>query len=370
MTESEPLLSVENLKTHFHTDKGTVKAVDGVSFDVGPGETVCIVGESGSGKTVTGESITKIVQIPPGEIVEGTVTFDGMDLTDMTDKQLERVRGNRISHIFQNPQAGLNPVYTVGTQIGEAIRLHNDASKEEIRARTVDLLDRVGIPDAATRVDDYPHEFSGGMKQRVLIAMALSCHPDLLIADEPTTALDVSVEAQILELLLDLQDEFDMSIIFITHDLGVVAEIADRIVVMYAGKVMEIADVFELFEDPAHPYTHALLSCLPGRGGEMKAISGSLPDPIDLPSGCRFNPRCPRAVQDCTVGNQPDLYRVDDEDTHRASCVYFGPEHAATELNQQREATTDREAHTNGGASDGLRSSPVKRSESDGGETQ
>ncbi|HET7325391.1 MAG TPA: ABC transporter ATP-binding protein, partial [Halococcus sp.] len=188
----ETLLSVENLKTHFHTDGGTVKAVDGVSFDVARGETLCIVGESGSGKTVTGESITKIVQMPPGEITAGTVTFDGMDLTAMTDKQLERVRGNRISHIFQNPQAGLNPVYTVGTQIGEAIRLHNEVSDEEVRERVIELLSRVGIPDAPTRVDDYPHEFSGGMKQRVLIAMALSCNPDLLIADEPTTALDVS----------------------------------------------------------------------------------------------------------------------------------------------------------------------------------
>ncbi|MFB6185352.1 MAG: ABC transporter ATP-binding protein, partial [Halobacteriaceae archaeon] len=201
MSQEEPLLSVRNLKTHFHTDEGTVRAVDGIDFDVDRGETVCIVGESGSGKTVTSESITRILPIPPGEIVEGSIIFDGMELTDMTDKQLQDIRGNRISHIFQNPQAGLNPVYEVGRQIGEAIRIHEDVSKSEARSRAIDLLDRVGIPEATTRVDDYPHEFSGGMKQRVLIAMALACQPDLLIADEPTTALDVTIQAQILELL-------------------------------------------------------------------------------------------------------------------------------------------------------------------------
>ncbi|WP_248910858.1 ABC transporter ATP-binding protein [Halocatena marina] len=346
---SEPLLSVENLTTHFLTNEGSVRAVDSVSFDVAHGETVCVVGESGSGKTVTGESITKILQMPPGDIVAGTVTFDGMNLTEMSDTDLERIRGNRISHIFQNPQAGLNPVYTVGTQIGEAIRLHEDVSGDECRRRVIKLLDQVGIPDAAMRVDDYPHEFSGGMKQRVLIAMALSCNPDLLIADEPTTALDVSVEAQILELLSKLQDEFDMSVIFITHDLGVVAEIADRVVVMYAGKVMETADVFELFEDPAHPYTHALLSCLPGRGGEMRTIGGSLPDPVDPPNGCRFHPRCPHAIEDCTVGDQPDLHVVTDSDIHLTSCVYYGPEHDADELDRARESVAVQGTRDEGG---------------------
>ncbi|MFB6197157.1 MAG: ABC transporter ATP-binding protein [Halobacteriaceae archaeon] len=330
---NEPLLSVKDLKTHFHTDEGTVRAVDGVSFDVGRGETVCIVGESGSGKTVTSESITRILDIPPGEIVEGTVTFDGMNLTEMSDKQLQDIRGNRISHIFQNPQAGLNPVYRVGTQIGEVLRIHRDVNREEIETRVVDLLDRVGIPDAATRKDDYPHEFSGGMKQRVMIAMALACQPDLLIADEPTTALDVTIQAQILDLLQDIQDEFDMSIIFVTHDLGVVAEIAERVVVMYAGKVMETGDVYEIFEDPAHPYTRALMECLPGRGDDVRAIGGSLPDPTNPPDGCRFNPRCPHATEDCRVGDQPELY--DAGETQEVSCVYYGPGYDPAELDER-----------------------------------
>jgi peptide/nickel transport system ATP-binding protein len=336
---SEKLLSVNDLKTYFHTDEGTVRAVDGITFDVERGETVCIVGESGSGKTVTSESITRILQIPPGEIAGGTVTFDGMELTEMSEKELEEIRGMRISHIFQNPQGGLNPVYRVGRQIGETIRIHEgDVSKEEVRNRVVDLLDRVGIPEAANRVDDYPHEFSGGMKQRVMIAMALACQPDLLIADEPTTALDVTIQAQILDLLQDLQDEFDMGIIFVTHDLGVVAEIADRVVVMYAGKVMETGDVFDIFENPAHPYTHALLQCLPGRGEEAMAIGGSLPDPTNPPDGCRFNPRCDHATEDCEVGAQPDLYQVGDDPEHTVSCVYYGPGYDAEELQRQREA--------------------------------
>jgi len=354
----EPLLEVENLKTYFHTDEGTVRAVDGVSFDVDRGETVCIVGESGSGKTVTSESITRILQIPPGEIVEGSVTFDGMELTELSDTELQEIRGNRISHIFQNPQGGLNPVYRVGRQIGETIRIHeDDVSKEEVRGRVVDLLDRVGIPDAATRVDDYPHEFSGGMKQRVMIAMALAMQPDLLIADEPTTALDVTIQAQILQLLEDLQEEFDMSVIFVTHDLGVVAEIADRVVVLYAGKVMERGDVYEIFENPAHPYTHALLECLPGRGEEARAIGGSLPDPTNPPDGCRFNPRCAHATEDCEVGDQPDLYQVRGDEEHRASCVYYGPGYDPAELERQRntQATTDGEefeTRADGGVTD------------------
>jgi peptide/nickel transport system ATP-binding protein len=356
----ESLLSIENLTTHFHTDEGTVQAIDGISFDVNHGETVCVVGESGSGKTVTGESITKILQMPPGEIADGTVTFDGMDLTEMSDKELEDVRGNRISHIFQNPQAGLNPVYRVGTQIGEAIRIHNnDVSKAEVRERVIDLLDRVGIPEAGTRIDDYPHEFSGGMKQRVLIAMALACNPDLLIADEPTTALDVSVEAQILELLRDLQDEFDMSIIFITHDLGVVAEIADRVVVMYAGKVMENGDVFDVFENPSHPYTHALLSCLPGRGGEMETIGGSLPDPTNPPDGCRFHPRCPHAIEECRLGDQPYLYDVGSEDGHQVSCVYYEPGSDPGELDYQHSTVAETDPGTD-----------TRNTRADGGETQ
>ncbi|WP_363465580.1 ABC transporter ATP-binding protein [Halogeometricum borinquense] len=321
---SEPLLSIRNLKTHFHTDEGTVHAVDGVSLDVDRGETVCVVGESGSGKTVTAESITRLIPEPPGEIVGGEVRFDGDDVLSMSEAELEDLRGGRIGHIFQNPQGALNPVYTIGWQIREAIQLHDDVSDEEAHERTIDLLDRVGIPDATSRIDDYPHEFSGGMKQRVVIAMALASNPDLLIADEPTTALDVTIQMQILRLLNQVQDEFNTGIVMITHDLGVVAEVADRVVVMYAGKVMEQGDVYEIFENPSHPYTRALLECLPGRGERMEAIGGSLPSTTSPPSGCRFNPRCPYAVADCKKGKQPPMHSTGNGD-HTVSCVHYEP---------------------------------------------
>lgn len=309
-----PLLEVTDLRTQFHTDEGIVRAVDGVSFGIDRGETVCLVGESGSGKSVTSESITKLIPIPPGEIAGGSIRFDGMELTDLPESDLRDLRGSRIAHVFQNPQETLNPVYQVGRQIAETIRIHEDVGKEAARKRAVDLLDRVGIPDAAERVDDYPHEMSGGMKQRVVIAMALAGRPDLLIADEPTTALDVTIQAQILRLLNDIQAEFDMAILFVTHDLGVVAEVADRVVVMYAGRVMERADVYDLFENPGHPYTQALLACLPGRGDATTAIGGSLPSPTNPPDGCRFHPRCPHAIPDCKSGDQPSLHPVPDPD--------------------------------------------------------
>jgi peptide/nickel transport system ATP-binding protein len=331
MSAEEPLLRVDNLKTHFHTDDGTVRAVDGVSFDVEPGQTLCIVGESGSGKSVTSESITRIIPTPPGEIVEGSVEFDGIDLTALTESQLRKIRGNRISHIFQNPQGALNPVYTVGKQVIEAIRIHDEVTRSAARKRAIELLERVGIPEASARVDDYPHEFSGGMKQRVIIAMALANKPDLLIADEPTTALDVTIQAQILRLLDDLQDEFDMSIIFVTHDLGVVAEIADEVVVMYAGKVMERAGVYDLFEQPAHPYTRALLRCRPGQGEAREAIGGSLPSVLSPPEGCRFHPRCPFATEDCKHGEQPEFHGAGATD-HEVSCVYYGEGYDSSEL--------------------------------------
>jgi len=350
MSIEDPLLDVRNLKTQFHTDDGTVRAVDGISFDVDHGETVCIVGESGSGKSVTSESITRIIPIPPGEIAAGEVVFDGMDLTEMSVKQLRNVRGNRIAHVFQNPHGALNPVYTVGAQIAEAIRIHQNVSKKEAREEAIDLLDRVGIPEAGTRVDDYPHEFSGGMKQRVVIAMALSCKPDLLIADEPTTALDVTIQAQILRLLEDLQDEYGMSVIFVTHDLGVVAEIADRVVVMYAGKVMERGDVYQLFEEPAHPYTKALLRCRPGQGEEREAIRGSLPSMIEPPDGCRFAPRCPHAVTDCKNGDQPPMMSAEDPD-HEVSCVYYQDGFDSAELDAPGEVVSPSEARTDGGES-------------------
>ena len=319
---TEPLLSIDDLHTYFHTDEGTVRAVDGVSFDVHRGETVCLVGESGSGKSVTSESITRLIPQPPGEIVSGTIRFEGEDVTEMTEAELRRIRGNRIGHVFQNPQGSLNPVLTVGKQIREGLQVHTDLSKGERRERAIELLDEVGIPDAATRVQDYPHEFSGGMKQRAIIAMALACEPDLLIADEPTTALDVTIESQIIDLLLDIQEEHGMSLLFVTHDLGVVAEIADRVVVMYAGKVMETASVYDLFDTPAHPYTRALLECLPGLGTRIEPIGGGLPDVTDPPDGCRFADRCPHAIEDCTNEDQPPLVPIDGGD-HRASCLLY-----------------------------------------------
>jgi len=393
------LLVVENLHTQLHTDDGTVHAVDGIDFDVGRGETVCIVGESGSGKTVTSESVTKILQMPPGDIPAGRVEFrdldsvreladrfpkrvfdvppgeapededdrpgderqfvivegrrngeitDGyVDLTRAPEKALRTVRGGNIAHIFQNPQSALDPVYTVGWQIVEAIQLHSD-DDEAARERAIDLLDRVGIPDAAARFDDYPHEFSGGMKQRAIVAMALASNPDVLIADEPTTALDVTIQAQILDLLQEIQAEFGMGILFITHDLGVVAEIADHVVVMYAGKVMESGDVFDLFENPAHPYTRALLECLPGRGGDMVSIGGSLPSVTDPPDGCRFAPRCPHAVDDCFEGDQPPMYSVDGAD-QGVSCVYYGAGRDESVVQTEFAAAQDPRTRTDGG---------------------
>ncbi|WP_079890806.1 ABC transporter ATP-binding protein [Halococcus agarilyticus] len=328
---SDPLLSVEGLRTQFHTDEGTVKAVDGVSFDVSQGETVCLVGESGSGKTVACESITRILPSPPGEIVGGRVSFDGDDLTERPPSQLTEVRGGRIAHIFQNPQGALDPVYSVGAQIVETIQLHDDANDAAARKRAIDLLERVGIPEAASRFDEYPHEFSGGMKQRVVIAMALAGKPDLLIADEPTTALDVTTQAGILDLLNDITAERDMAILFVTHDLGVVAEIADRVVVLYAGKVMERGGVHAIFETPAHPYTQALFRCLPGRG-DRETIGGSFPDPTDPPEGCRFHPRCPHAIEACAEGDQPPLEPVDPD--HTASCVFHGEGYDAAAVHE------------------------------------
>ncbi|SEW07494.1 ABC transporter ATP-binding protein [Halobacterium jilantaiense] len=321
----DPLLSVDDLHTQFDTEEGTVKAVDGVSFDVREGETVCLVGESGSGKTVACESITRLVPQPPGRITGGEVRFDGEDLTELSGKALREYRGGRIGHVFQNPQEALDPVYTVGDQLNEAIRLHRDVPKSAARERAVELLDRVGIGDVSERIDDYPHQFSGGMKQRVVIAMALACDPDLLIADEPTTALDVTIQAQVLRLLDDLQNEHGMAMLFVTHDLGVVAEIADRVVVMYAGKVMETGSVYEIFEDPSHPYTRALLECLPGRGRALDTIGGSLPEPTDPPDGCRFHPRCPHAVPECETGSQPAFRDVGG--SHDVSCLLHDDRH-------------------------------------------
>jgi peptide/nickel transport system ATP-binding protein len=321
---SQPLLELSDLHTYFRTDSGTVKAVDGVSLTVEAGETVAIVGESGSGKTVTSEAITQLYKSPPAFVPDGSIRINGKEVTEMSDAELRQVRGGEVSHIFQNPQGALNPVYTIGWQIKEAINLHSDLTKEEVRERAVKLLTQVGIPEASSRLDDYPHEFSGGMKQRVLIAIALACEPDLLIADEPTTALDVTIQAQILQLLNRLQSERNMGMLFITHDLGVVAQIADRVAVMYSGKIMEQGPVETIFEEPAHPYTRALLDCLPGRG-TIGGIPGDLPDPKSLPKGCRFADRCQHAVENCRAGDQPPMYQVRNDPQHTTSCVHFGP---------------------------------------------
>jgi peptide/nickel transport system ATP-binding protein len=317
---SDPLLTVDSLSVQFESERGTVEAVDDVSFDVEPGETVCLVGESGSGKTVTCESITKLTG-DSGQI-EGSARFDGADLLSLPDKQLREYRGGRIAYVFQNPQNALDPVYTVREQIVESIREHHDVSKDVARQRAVSLLDDVGIPNPSARADEYPGSFSGGMRQRVLIAMALAGDPDLLVADEPTTALDVTTEAEILDLFADLQRERNTAVLFVTHDLAVVSEIADRIVVMYGGKVMETGTATTVLDQPSHPYTRALLRCLPGRGGKMEPIGGEFPDPTDPPDGCRFHPRCPHAVEACRGRDQPPLHSVTGDTNRVASCVY------------------------------------------------
>jgi oligopeptide/dipeptide ABC transporter ATP-binding protein len=308
------LLEVKDLKTHFFTREGVVQAVDGVSFNVEKGRTLGIVGESGCGKSVTALSIMGLIPKPPARIVDGSVLFDGRDLTKLNDRQLEDVRGRQVAMIFQDPMTSLNPTFRIGSQITETLRRHFDMNKESARKRAVELLEEVGIPDAAGRLDDYPHQFSGGMRQRVMIAIALSCNPALLIADEPTTALDVTIQAQILDLLERLREEHEMAMIIITHDMGVVAEAADDVAVMYAGQIVEQANVLELFENPEHPYTEALLGALPqleGEGireGRLTAIPGRPPDLVNPPEACRFAARCPYRELD-TCADEPQELR-------------------------------------------------------------
>jgi len=320
---TDPLLSIRDLRTSFFTEEGVVEAVGGVSIDVPHGKTVGIVGESGCGKSVTAFSILRLVS-PPGRVVAGEILFEGRDLLRLREREMRQIRGNEISMIFQEPMTSLNPVYTVGSQISEAIRLHERTSRREARDRAIEMLRKVKIPSPESRVDEYPHQLSGGMRQRVMIAMALACNPKLLIADEPTTALDVTIQAQILDLLRELQAEFGMSVVLITHDLGIVAEIADEVIVMYASKVVEKAAVGDLFARPLHPYTQGLFASLPALGGagnsdeKLKVIPGVVPDPLEFPSGCKFWPRCSLAVDACRE-REPEL-RAGAEDDHEVAC--------------------------------------------------
>jgi oligopeptide transport system ATP-binding protein len=303
------LLEVKGLETRFFTQDGVVHAVNGISYYVDEGETLAIVGESGCGKSVGVMSLLRLIPIPPGKITGGEVWFESKDLLRMTDDEIRQVRGNRIAMIFQDPMTSLNPVLTIGFQISEALTLHMGMDKAAARKRTVELLELVGIPKAADRLDDYPHQFSGGMRQRVMIAMGLSCNPQLLIADEPTTALDVTIQAQITDLVKRLRDEIGMAIIWITHDLGVVAGLADRMIVMYAGFIVEEAAVKELYGNPRHPYTVGLLGSLPrldvGRSHRLTSIEGLPPDLIDLPAGCPFYARCKYRIDRCISENPP-----------------------------------------------------------------
>jgi len=304
---AQPLLEVKNLRTWFYTQDGIVKAVNGISYTLNQGEALGIVGESGCGKSVSAMSIMRLIPTPPGRIVEGEVIFDGRDLLKLSDDEIRRVRGNEIAMIFQDPMTSLNPVLTVSRQITEALELHLGMSASSARKRAIELLELVGIPSARSRVDDYPHQFSGGMRQRVMIAMALSCNPKLLIADEPTTALDVTIQAQILDLIKRLQQELGMSLILITHDLGVVAGLTDRINVMYAGYIVESAPTEVLFSDPRHPYTLGLLRSIPRidepRKERLIPIEGLPPDLVSPPQGCPFQPRCVYAVERCVPEN-------------------------------------------------------------------
>jgi oligopeptide transport system ATP-binding protein len=323
----QPLLSVRDLRTHFFTSDGVVKAVDGVSFDVAPGQTLGIVGESGCGKSQTVLSIMRLIPSPPGKIVGGAVLFEGQDLLRMSDAQIRRIRGRKIAMIFQDPMTSLNPVLTISRQITEALELHLGMDRKQARQRAIELLDLVGIPSARARVDDYPHQFSGGMRQRVMIAMALSCNPQLLIADEPTTALDVTIQAQILELIKSLSKEFGTATILITHDLGVVAGMCDDIVVMYAGRVIEEATVDDLYRDPAHPYTMGLLRSVPrldeARQERLVPIEGFPPDLIDLPENCAFHPRCVYAADKCRAERPPLMDTSRDGQVGHAAACWF-----------------------------------------------
>ncbi len=321
MSREEALLEVSDLAVHFHTEQGVARAVDGVSFEVRRGETFCLVGESGCGKSVTALSIMGLVPCPPGRIVSGRIALEGQDLLALSPRQMRRVRGRRIGMVFQEPMTALNPVFTIGAQLVEAVTAHREVGRAEGRRIAVELLERVRIARARQVFDEYPHQMSGGMLQRAMIAMALVCRPALLIADEPTTALDVTIQAQILDLLLELQQAMGLSVMLITHDLGVVAEVADRVAVMYAGQIVERAEAKAIFAEPLHPYMVSLFESLPivtEERNRLSVIPGQVPDPRWFPSGCRFHPRCYMALADC-AGIAPELREV--RPGRRARCI-------------------------------------------------
>jgi peptide/nickel transport system ATP-binding protein len=324
---AKELLQFRNLETHFHTSAGIVKAVDDISFTIHEGETLCVVGESGCGKSVTAMSLMRLVETPAGNIVGGEIFFEGKDLLKLSKKEMSRIRGNEISIIFQEPMSSLNPVLTIGEQISEPLMLHLLLNRKEAKKRAIELINLVGIPRAEKIFDSYSHELSGGMRQRIMIAIALSCDPKLLIADEPTTALDVTIQAQILDLMRDIKKKLNTAIMFITHDLGVVAEMADYVVVMYAGKIIEEAPVLELFKDPQHPYTKGLLKAKPVMNQKQErlySIPGQVPNPIDLEANCHFHDRCEFAMEICRSKQPP--FRTHGNDKHKTACWLYEKE--------------------------------------------
>ena len=326
MSAQKPLLEVKNLKTYFYTEDGVVHAVDGVDFSIYPGEVLGIVGESGCGKSVTSLSIMRLISTP-GKIVEGEINFDGKNLVEATEEEMMQVRGNRVSMIFQQPQSALNPVFRAGDQISEVLNIHQDFGREAGRDRAVELLKQVGIPEPERRADAFPHELSGGMAQRVMIAMALACVPDLLIADEPTTALDVTIQAQILDLMREMKNQLGSALMLITHDLGVIAEMANRVVVMYAGEIVEESPVASLFDKPHHPYTKGLIGSIPVLGDRrerLDVIPGSVPNLINLPQGCRFAPRCRARVEhNLSICSEKHPSLIEVSEGHKVRCWLY-----------------------------------------------
>ncbi len=321
---SDEVLEVRDLRTYFHTDEGVVPAVDGVDFTLKRSKTLCVVGESGCGKSVTAFTIMRLIPMPPGKVESGEILYNGKDLVRLTENEMRKIRGNEIAMIFQEPMTSLNPVYTIGNQIVEAIVLHQKVKPKEARQRAIKMLEKVGLPDAPKRIDEYPHQMSGGMKQRVMIAMALSCNPEVLIADEPTTALDVTIQAQILDLLKHLKETEGMSIMLITHDLAVVSEVADEVLVMYASKVVENAGVDEIFNAPKHPYTQGLIKAIPQLGNRvdrLNEIPGQVPKPQNYPEGCHFADRCPHVMDICRQ-KDPGMKEVSTD--HFVSCFLYG----------------------------------------------